>query len=361
MNPAGVQRVGFPRPQRDQDLYQKTLAKGFELFPERQKNFEKYKSAKRGELVDHLPIIMDVENVSRCNFRCTMCEVSTWEKGRRAEDMPLADFKRLLEEQIGLIEIKIQGLGEPTMGEGYFEMIRLARMRQLWVRSTTNASLLHHKKNAESYVESDICELQISVDGVSKNSYEGIRKGGKYDLMMRNIQRLHDLWRQQGIPRTRMWTVLQRDNFHEWREFPRFAADLGFQRCTLALDLNDFGQESWKKINDPKDVHGKFTAEMAEQAMEVGQKNGVEVTFWYLDEKFSFESPKSLCPWPFERLMVSSDMKIVPCCMISNPNIANLGDARKLDTEWNGSLYKEFRKKHLSGNIPNYCESCYRR
>jgi len=290
-----------------------------------------------------------------------MCEVSTWEKGKRAEDMLLADFKKLLEEQIGIIEIKIQGLGEPTMGSEYFEMIRFARERHLWVRSTTNASLLHFKGNAEKYVESDICELQISVDGASRESYEGIRKGGKFDLMQKNITNLHALWRKKETPRTRMWTVLQKDNLHEWRDFPKFAGILGFQRCTLALDLNDFGQESWKKVNDPKDIHGNFSEQMAGECIEIGRKNGVDVTFWYLDDKFSFDSPEHLCPWPFDRLMVSSDMRIVPCCMISNPKIADLGNARSLLKEWNGLTYQEFRKSHLTGDIPKFCKSCYKK
>jgi hypothetical protein len=29
-------------------------------------------------LVDYYPIKLDIENVSRCNFRCTMCAVSDW-------------------------------------------------------------------------------------------------------------------------------------------------------------------------------------------------------------------------------------------------------------------------------------------
>jgi len=360
LKPSGNERPGFPRPKRDEILYQKTLSQGFQEFPKRKENYEKYLKANRGEFSHHLPIIMDIENVSRCNFRCTMCEVSTWDKGKRAEDMNLEDFKKILNEQYGLIEIKLQGLGEPTMGASYFEMIKFARERHLWVRSTTNASLLHYNNIAEKFVSSDICELQISVDGASKQTYEKIRKGGKFELMQKNIKHLHSVWKNVGEPRTRMWTVLQKANFDEVYQFTEFSRELGFKRLTLALDLNDFGQESWKTKNSENDIHLKFSQEMAADILNRARLQGLDLSFWYLEEKFNTQSPKNLCPWPFDRLMISSDLRIVPCCMISNPNVASLGDGKQLLKEWNGETYRNFRKQHLTGKIPNFCKSCYK-
>jgi pyrroloquinoline quinone biosynthesis protein E len=75
-----------------------------------------------------------------------MCQVSDWPKWQRAGDMAFGDYKALLDRQIGLIEIKLQGMGEPLLGPCYFDMIRYARGKHLWVRSTTNGSLLHLKE-----------------------------------------------------------------------------------------------------------------------------------------------------------------------------------------------------------------------
>jgi hypothetical protein len=47
--------------------------------PECRANYERYlASRRRGAVVDYYPIKLDIENVSRCNFRCTMCAVSDW-------------------------------------------------------------------------------------------------------------------------------------------------------------------------------------------------------------------------------------------------------------------------------------------
>ncbi len=119
------------------------------LNPKKLWNYAKYRvTARHGACVNYLPIKIDIENVSRCNFRCTICQVSDWPKSARADDMPLNDFKRLIDEQHGPVEIKQQGMGEPLMqGDDLFEMIKYARARNIWVRTVTNASLLHLKDN----------------------------------------------------------------------------------------------------------------------------------------------------------------------------------------------------------------------
>ena len=207
---------GLPTPYRDQALYRAVVDAGFEAFPERRANHARYKIAKRGESIDYLPVQLDIENVSRCNFRCTMCQVSSWEQGQRAEDMTLDDFRNLIDEQIGLLEIKLQGMGEPLMaGDVFFDMIKYARQRQIWVRATVNGSLLHLKDNYKKLIDSDICELHVSIDGATKNTFESIRHGSRFEMVTRNAKRLNDYAKQVGKHRTRMWSVIQEINYHE--------------------------------------------------------------------------------------------------------------------------------------------------
>ncbi len=351
----------LPLPSVDRELYDREMAAGFAAFPERLANYRKYQQAERGEAVDYLPIKLDIENVSRCNFRCTMCQVSDWPKMTRAADMKLEDFGKLLKEQIGLVEIKLQGMGEPLLNaEPLFEMIKLARARHLWVRTTVNGSLLHLKENYKKIIDSDVCEVQISIDGATAPTYEKIRRGGKFARLKKNCIMLNDYAKEDGRHRTRMWVVVQQDNLGELELFPKLAAELGFKRLSLSLDLNDWGQDSWRDRNDPLDVHRKFTAERGMRIAEIGRELGVETTFWAIDDKYDLEDPKKLCPWPFERAYISSDMRVVPCCMVANPEISDLGDARDFKAVWNGEAMRRFRAGHLNGQLPDICKSCYK-
>jgi len=352
--------LNIPHPSPDQALYKQVLEEGFQRFPERRANYLKYQAAKRGVSLDYLPIKLDIENVSRCNFHCTMCQVSDWPGLKRADDMSFEDYKALIDAQDGLIEIKLQGMGEPLMGSCYFDMISYARAKYIWVRSTTNGSLLHLQDNYKRLIDSDICELQISIDGTTPETYEKIRRGGNFKKTADNCILINQYCRDVQRKRTRMWSVIQRDNFHELEAFPRFAQELGFERLTLSLDLNDWGQEQWKKLNDFLDVREAFRSDQIQALIDLGKQHQVEVTFWFIDKKYDTDNPSHLCPWPFERAYVSSDMRVVPCCLIANPEVTDLGDARDFSKVWNGDDMITFRKMHLQGQIPKICQSCYK-
>lgn len=351
----------LPRPLPDPAFYKSTLENGFRKFGLRHQNYIKYQKAKRCEELDYLPIKMDIENVSRCNYRCTMCQVSDWPELKRAVDMSFDEFKALIDSQYGLIEIKLQGMGEPLLGKTYSKMIKYARGKGIWVRSSTNASLLHVDDNYKQLIDSDICELQVSVDSVTPKTYKKIRRGGDLKRVMDNCILLNRYCHDVNLRRTRMWVVVQKENFTELKRFPAFAADLGFDRLTFSLDLNDWGQKKWRKLNDQVDVHKQFDFSLAKHLINLGKEQNVDVTFWFIDEKYSTRDINKLCPWPFERAYISCDMHIVPCCMISNPEVISLGNAKNFSEEWNGAWYREFRRKHISGHIPDYCRNCYER
>ena len=207
-------RTALPTPQPDLSAYRWNRFLALATSPRRLVNYARFKLAERGPEIDYLPIKLDIENVSRCNFACTMCQVSDWPKRQRARDMSFDDFKALIDSQYGLVEIKIQGMGEPTLqGDDFFRMIRYARSKGIWVRTTTNASLLHVHDNYRKLIDSDVNDVQISLDGADKPTYEAIRRGGKFEMVTRNCQRINAYCAELGVVRTQMWIVLQQANF----------------------------------------------------------------------------------------------------------------------------------------------------
>ena len=111
-----LRALPMPEPAAGVEAYARERELALESDPRRRANYERYlASRRRSPAVDYLPIKLDIENVSRRNYRCTMCVVGGWEKGKRAEDMPLDAFKQLIDDQYGLLEIKLQGIGEPLL------------------------------------------------------------------------------------------------------------------------------------------------------------------------------------------------------------------------------------------------------
>lgn len=349
-----------PEPTPDMAAYLAQRERALAFSPERRANYEKVLRAGRHAEVDYLPLRMDFENVSRCNFRCTMCQVSEWPKGRRGADMELEDFKRILDQQVGLLEIKVQGLGEPTMhGDAYFDMIRYARSKELWVRTTTNASLLHLKDNYRKLIDSDVNEIQISFDGADADTFAAIRRGAVFDRVKANCTLINAHANERGIERTKMWTVVQKANRHQLPDLVRLASEMGFRTMAFSLNLVDFGLEEWRERNDAVTVEQSFTVEEGHRLLALGDSLGIKVRFWTVTSKYRTDKPEHLCPWPFDRAYVSSDLRAVPCCIIGNPDVSQLGDARDFSAAWFGPEWRAFRQAHLDGRIPDVCRSCY--
>jgi MoaA/NifB/PqqE/SkfB family radical SAM enzyme len=358
---------GLPAPEPAAGLaaYERERELALSRSPDCRANYARYlASRRRSAVVDYLPVKLDIENVSRCNFRCTMCAVSDWHKGRRAADLSLDAFRRLIDEQIGLVEIKLQGLGEPTMQrDDYFAMIRHARGRHIWVRTTTNASLLHLNDNYRKMIDADVNELQISVDGASKWVYDGIRRGAGLERAMSNIALINGYARQCGVDRTKMWTVVQQANLHELEAFVDLGAALGFSNQVFSLELTDFGLARWQQLNAAASAEQNLDVDFMLGLVERGKQRGVRVRFWNTTLKYSAETPEQLCPWPFERAYVSSDRRVVPCCFIGNPDVAEIGSAATaagFSAIWFGPDFQAFRQAHLDGRVPEYRRGCYR-
>ena len=333
--------------------------------PRKRKNYEVYLSAHRRDAeVEYLPIKLDIENVSRCNFRCRMCVVSEWDKGRRADDLSLDAFRILIDEQYGLLEIKLQGIGEPLLQrDEFFGMIRYARARHIWVRTTTNASLLHLNDNAAKLINSGVNEVQISIDGSTKAVYESIRVGSVFERVTSNCRLINSYCRQRGLSRTKMWTVVQKANMDQLEALVDLAAELGFRNQVFSLELSDWGVERWSKRNNEASGRDALTYERLAALVEHGQRLGVTVRFWHVAEKYRLDSPEHFCPWPFERAYVASDLRVVPCCYIGNPDVyqinGGLGPDRGFSEVWHGESFKAFRQAHIEGRLPEICRACY--
>ncbi len=353
----------LPEPMPDADAYHRERETRLEEYPECRTNYQQYLASTGREAdVDYLPIKLDIENVSRCNFRCRMCQVSEWTKGQRADDMTLADFKSLIDEQTGLVEIKVTGMGEPLMaGDPLFDMIRYARERHIWVRSVTNASLLHLRDNYRKFIDSGVNELQVSIDGADKDVFESIRGGSNFEKVVENCRLLNGYGKEIGRQRTKMWTMVQQRNHHQLFELVELAEYMGFTSQVFSLDFTNWGQDHWRDRNESTNLVSKIDLETGWRLVEDGKRRGIKVAFWNVAAKYDTAKPEQLCPWPFERAYVSSDRRVVPCCMIANPDVLEIGAMENGFTDvWHGQAFGDFRRAHQEGKIPAACRNCYK-
>ena len=77
-----MNKLPKPIPAGGIDRYNEERELCLSLNNKKKENYDRYLVSKEGRnsVLDYLPIKLDIENVSRCNFRCQMCQVSGWEK-----------------------------------------------------------------------------------------------------------------------------------------------------------------------------------------------------------------------------------------------------------------------------------------
>lgn len=347
----------FNIPKPDMVRYEAMLEAGFRAYPKRLENYQKYKENPRSIEVDYMPIRADIENVSRCNLRCGHCLISSLEGQRRAKDLSFDDFKRFIDEQYGLVEIKLQGVGEPFLQREFCDMVRYASDRYIWVRTTTNGMLLHKNENYKRIIDANVGEIQVSIDGATKATQEGIRVGSNFERIVENCKLLNDYSRQTGIDMTRMWTVLQKQNFAEARSLLLLAREMGFKRLTLSIELRDWNDIEGAKVdNARKRLGGEITQEWIDALVLEAKNIGLDLTFWHVSERFTTQN---ICFWPFERFLLTSDSYVVPCCLIADPGIYRFGEYERFMELWQGETMRSFRAAHIKGEIPAICRGCY--
>lgn len=343
-------------PYADRFSFWLTYYKGFYKYPNRLKNYVKAIPAPHDKRRDFMPFIADIEPNSRCNFKCTMCQVSEWDDSKRSNDMDFEVFKSFIEQNDYFTEIKLHGMGEPFLSKEFIEMVRFLSDRYIWVRTSTNGSVLHVKDAYRKVIDAGIGEIQCSFDGATAEVYEGIRVGGNFEIVRRNFTILNEYANTKDRLYTRMWVLLQKKNRHQLFDFVRLAANMGFRRLSFSISLNDWGQTHWKDKNSGSET-GSLSEVEENGLLELAKRYDINVTVWQQASKY--ERAVKPCHWPFSRPYISSDMKMAPCCMIGNPDVINLGSAKNFAIEWNSKAYMDFREAHISGNIPDCCKSCY--
>ena len=356
----GAVEMLAPRP--DPFAFQMNLAQGFSHDPRRLKNLIIAENAEKAEVLKYLPTRLDIEPAARCNSRCIMCQVATWPKMKRTDDdLTVPQLVTLLDEQYGLTEVKLHGMGEPLLNKHFFEMVGVLRERHIWVRTNTNCTLLHKDEAYKTLIDCGINEVQMSVDGATREVFELIRAGSPFDRVVENITLANEYANQKDVLVTRMWSTIQQNNVHQLGELYELGKRMGFRRITFSVGLGDWGQQHMRDRNEPMQIKEFLSGERLLAFRERAERDGIDLSFWNLKARYVAGDRAKMCPWPFEWGYVAADLRVVPCAMIGNPDVSDMGEAGAgaFGTTWNGDTYRAFRRDHLEGRIPEPCRNCY--
>ena len=288
--------------------------------------FYRYKYNKYPELkiVDDYPPCVQIEPSSICNYRCIMCyQVDESFSGKGSEHMgymPLDTFKAVVDEAEGNIEaITLASRGEPLLNRAVVDMLEYCRGKFLGLKVNTNASVLTEKM-VHALLSSDVQTIVFSIDAADRELYERIRVRGKFDRVIKNLERFREIKEKHYS------------------------------------DSETITRISGVKINDSQDIESM-------ERMWSGYADIVAFTN-YTPWESSYENAvndiESPCTELWRRTFVWQDGAVNPCdydykSMLSRWNVRDMS----VSDIWTSEEYEDLRRRHLE-KLRSTLEPCRR-
>lgn len=291
----------------------------------------------RGERL--IPQRVVIETVFGCNARCGMCVIDNpteRPKGVMPMDLFTSIIDRLEPYKDHIQIFDLFGLGEPLLDPLLFDRVRYARAKGFRrLGFATNGHLLTPEKQT-GVLESGIDTVIFSLDGITRETLEGIRPRVSFDRVMEFCPQIVAR-RDQGDYRTRFVVrfTRQQANAHEWEAFRAY----------------------WSKVLSPERGDVVYSYNVHTWSGQVDDKSGSDQSG---DRRPDIDAKP--CHHAFEKLVILANGAVALCfedILEAQFGFGNVRDADPVDI-FNSPGFNKIRRLHLDGKKCNLkiCNNC---
>jgi len=262
-----------------------------------------------------------------------MCPHS--EQTRKKGSMGIDVFKKIVDNK-WLDDsdfVRLHGMGEPLMNKNIFGLIEYASSKNINTEISTNICLLG-KANADKLLGSDLKQIILSLDGITKNTYEHVRVKADFEKSLENLRNFLDLKKKR---KSEIYTIVQ----------------IIFMQETVD-EIVDF-VNYWKAHGSLDEIRIRFYSSWAMQDDDINEQYNS-----FISKNDVSRKRKNPCRLLWESVVIQFDGKVVPCCRDFDSKYV-LGDlnTNTLHEIWNGNKFRNLRKNHLSDKYDNpLCRHC---
>jgi len=189
------------------------------------------------------PICLTWELTYACNLSCVHCLSSS---GRRdPRELTTDECKAVIDtlQRMQVFYVNIGG-GEPTVRPDFWELVDYATAHHVGVKFSTNGVKLDAAAAAR-LAASDYVDVQISLDGATREVNDAVRGPGAYDTAMRAMGHL----RAAGFEGFKLSVVMTRHNIPQLDAFKEIADRFGAQLRITRLRPSGRGADTWDELH----------------------------------------------------------------------------------------------------------------
>lgn len=319
------------------------------------------------------PRILGITLTNNCNLRCIICQV--WKE-------PWEITQKTIQEVIELfpyLELVVWQGGEVFLLDYFAKLFEKAASYPNLKQSIITNGLLIDEKWAKKLARGNL-SLTIGIDGVNKKTYEYIRRGARFEDLLKSLDTLNKYkqkYNQDVIFTDRMITIMNfvvmKSNYHELNKTVDFAKRYGFDTLQLYTieGIVDLGNIFLHNDRQALEYIKEVMPEVSKKAKEYGicldsSLSGIEQDLRPRDEterqKASFadsECPdlrktnEMMCYLPWQQMFMTPEHKLKAGCYCR----CDIGDVHKnsLKEIWNGEMMQLYRQKLLDNDSWQLC------
>lgn len=312
------------------------------------------------------PRFIEVEITSRCNKRCIICEHTWWQEPSR--DLTFQEFKSLVD-QFPLRWANLTGEGDAFLNSDYLDMIRYLKAKGTSVYLVDSFDLIE-KDIAYELVKAGVDGIYISMDGASKETYETIKAGCKFDKVTANIRNLLEIKKQFGspIPEICFRFVINKLNMDEMADFVKLVRALGSRQ-----EWGDGSKIHYVGLLDYPEIHHLYLPTIPSQRIEDtltvmrSDPENLPVVFAHTEPSKNPSINRCLA-WMEPYFALVPHHMALPCCAVLMSNSRKFlseycfGDYTKEPFRkiWSHPYYRWFRQTvtYPDSPVPAICRGC---
>ncbi len=307
-----------------------------------------------------MPYYMHFEPTTRCNMSCIYCTRGTLGEDNLKTDISIERIKSIVNSNKNLLEVNIQGLGEPMMAKNFEEVVNFLFSKNLYLTTYSNGTTLRRNKNHRNLLLNYFNNVTISIDTLNQKLADIVRPGGNIEDILAGIKLLSEERKATGSKlKISAMIVLTETNYKDIEETVKVLDESGVDHFAFnELDnLKAFGEEGWFELHNNAINFRKNRMNVLDSLAKIKVAEGK--TIFNPDLKFSGPL-KGNCDWGFYRIFITANGYLTPCCKRMEDN--HKLTSNKLDSNfnsiWNNEDLQHFRKTHLMNLTNKFCDYC---
>jgi MoaA/NifB/PqqE/SkfB family radical SAM enzyme len=319
------------------------------------------------------------EITNKCNLGCIQCGVIR----RGIENtLPISLFQKLWNEFYFVNGISWLG-GEVFLVDYFLDLIETINSEFPHINHTiyTNGILIDDNI-ASVLVKINNLQLKFSIDSIEKETYERLRSKGKFELLLKNIKFLNDIYRTKNKKQNfAVNVIVMKSNLEQIISYPDFCREYGISSLDISfladvnpphlVEENLFYNIDFKLLEKIRSILNSVEIKCKKYGIKLfcNFASFVDINENYVKNEVDRRRIDSYgvvkkstkngdefvghCNWPWHSLYIKSTGVVVPTgdCVVPLGNILE----SSIDEIWNNPIMQVYRYKIIKSDLSNWC------